>query len=120
MIGVLSQRAVNDLLASCRRIVGHFSHSCLAYSHLRETQQSLSLPQHRLIQDEPTRWNCSLYMMQQIIEQKIALVVYATEKSVIQLTSHQLDLAAKVVATLSLVEEVTKSISDSAAHNTIC
>jgi len=113
--GVLSQRAVNDLLASCRRIVGHFSHSCLAYSRLREIQESLNLPQHRLIQDEPTRWNSSLYMMQRILEQKAALAVYATEKSVIQLTSHQLDLAAKVVAVLSPIEEVTKSISADAA-----
>ena len=113
--GVLSQRAVNDLLASCRRIVGHFSHSCLAYSCLREIQQNLGLPQHRLIQDEPTRWNTSLYMMQRILEQKMALAVYATEKSIIQLTSHQLDLAAKVVAALSPVEEVTKSISADAA-----
>ena len=57
--GVLSQRAVNDLMASCRRIVGHFSHSCLAYSRLREIQENLGLPQHRLIQEEPTRWNQS-------------------------------------------------------------
>lgn len=113
--GVLSQRAVNDLLASCRRIVGHYSHSCLAYSRLREIQQNLGLPQHRLIQDEPTRWNSSLYMMNRILEQKMAIAVYATEKSVIQLTSHQLDLAAKVVAALSPIEEVTKSISADAA-----
>ena len=90
--GVLYQRAVNDLLASCRRIIGHFSHSCLVYSRLREIQENLGLPQHRLIQDEPTRWNSSLYMMQRILEQKMALAVYATEKSVIQLPSHQLDL----------------------------
>ena len=113
--GVLSQRAENDLLACCRRIVCHFSHSCLAYSHLREIQQNLGLSQHRLIQDEPTRWNSSLYMMKRILEQKAALAVYATERSVNQLTSHQLDLAAKVVAVLSPIEEVTKSISADAA-----
>ena len=53
--------------------------------------------------------------MQQILEQKIALAVYATEKLVIQITSHQLDLAAKVVAALSPIEKVTKSISADAA-----
>ena len=41
----------------------------------------------------------------------MAIAVDATEKSVIQLTSHQPDLAAKVVAVLSPIEELTKSIS---------
>ena len=36
--GVLSQRAVIDILSSCRKIVGHFRHSCLAYSRLRVIQ----------------------------------------------------------------------------------
>ena len=45
----------------------------------------------------------------------MALAVYATEKSVIQLSSHQLDLVTKVVTVLSPIEEVTKSISADAA-----
>ena len=59
---VLSQRAVNDLLAICRKIVGYFKHSSLAYSRLCEIQNNLSLPPHRLKQDEPTRWNLTLYV----------------------------------------------------------
>lgn len=93
--GVLSQRAVIDILSSCRKIVGHFRHSCLAYSRLRVIQENLGLPQHRLIQDEPTRWNSSLYMLQRILEQKMALAAYATEHMIIQLTSYQLELVAK-------------------------
>jgi len=58
-------------------------------------------------------------MMQRILEQKTALAVYATEKSVIQLTSHQLYLAAKVVAALSPIKEVTKSISADAAATSL-
>ena len=42
--GVLSQRAVIDILAICRNIVGHFKHSSLTYSHIREIQINLSLP----------------------------------------------------------------------------
>ncbi len=35
----VSQRAVTDtcILSTCRKIVGHFRHSCLAYSKLRAT-----------------------------------------------------------------------------------
>ena len=54
-------------------------------------------------------------MLQQIIEQKVALAAYATEYSIVQLTSHQLELATKVVSALSPIEEVTKSISADAA-----
>ena len=54
-------------------------------------------------------------MLQRIIEQKVALAAYGTEYSVVQLTSHQLELATKVVAALSPIEEVTKSISADAA-----
>ena len=39
--GVLSQRAVTGLLAACRKIVGHFKHSSLAYCRLKEIQQTL-------------------------------------------------------------------------------
>ena len=52
--GVLSQRAVIDTLAVWRQIVGHFKHSSLVYSRLKEIQQNLGLQQHHLKQDEPT------------------------------------------------------------------
>ena len=66
--GVLSQRAVIDVLATCRKIVGHFKHSTIAYSRLCSIQQCLDIPQHHLQQDIQTRWNSSLYMVQSVIE----------------------------------------------------
>ena len=113
--GILSQHAVNGLLVVCRKIVGHFKHSSVAYHRLKEFQQNLGLPQHCLKQDEPTRWNSSLYMIQSVIEQKVALAAYATEHGIAQLSAQQLDLANKVVAALLPVEEITKSISADAA-----
>ena len=90
--GVLNQRAVIDLLSICRGIVGHFKRSSLAYGKLHQIQASLNLPQHRLKQDEPTRWNSSLYMLQSIIEQKMAIAAYGSENnisSVCQKSWHQ-------------------------------
>ena len=52
---ILSHHAVNGLLAVCRIIVGHFKHSSVAYYHLKEIEESLEFPKHRLKQDEPTR-----------------------------------------------------------------
>ena len=113
--GVLSQRAVIDILAICRSIVGHFKHSSLAYSRLREIQQNLGLPQHRLKQDEPTRWNSTLYMLQSIAEQKMALAAYSSEFGLTQLSPYQLELVNRITAALTPVEEITKSVSAKAA-----
>ena len=33
--GVLSQRAVIDMLTTARKVVGHFQHSCQGYDHLK-------------------------------------------------------------------------------------
>ncbi|MCH9715790.1 MAG: hypothetical protein K0U52_01720 [Gammaproteobacteria bacterium] len=85
--GVLSQRAVLDVLAVCRRIVGHFKHSATACCAFQKIQQNLGIPQHTLKQDVPTRWNSSYYMLSSIIEQKMALSAYATENTLPVLTT---------------------------------
>ena len=54
-------------------------------------------------------------MLQRIIEQKVALATYATENFINQLTSYQLELVGKVIAVLSPIEEITKSILAEAA-----
>ena len=114
--GIFSQRAVTDLIAICRQIVGHFKRSPLAYDRLKSIQDRLQLKQHRLKQDVSTRWNSTLYMLQVILEQKMALAAYATEyEDVRQLTTNQLDLAGKVAKVLGCVEEITKSVSTDAA-----
>lgn len=114
--GILAQRYVQDVLAKCRRIVGHFRHSQLACSRLKEIQSQLHIPQHRLIQDVSTRWNSSLYMLQSIMSQKVALAAYSTENdSIPQITSHQYEIIDKVITALTPIEEITQSISSETA-----
>ena len=85
--GVLSQRVVSDLLAVCRSIVGHFRRSTVAYDKLKKIQQQLDIPEHNLKQDEPTRWNSSLYMLQSVVEQKCHLLLM--DQMVLSLFLHQ-------------------------------
>ena len=106
--GVLSQRIVTDLLATCRSIVGHFQRSTVAYDKLKQIQQQLDVTQHTLKRDEPTRWNSSLYMLQSIVEQKMCLAAYGSDSSIPVLT----DIANKVINVLLPVEEITKCISE--------
>ena len=94
-----------DLLSLCRGIVGHFKRSSLAYGKLHQIQESLGLPQHRVKQDEPTRWNSLLYMLHSIVEQKMAIAAYGSENDIFVLNQTQLDLANKIIKVLEPIEE---------------
>ena len=110
--GLLSQRAITDIIAICRSIVGHFHRSSTASHCLTKIQDSLKIPKHKLKQDVSTRWNSTLYMFQSIVEQKMALAAYCAENdSIQQLSTYQLVLIKKCVDILSPIEEVTRSIS---------
>ena len=111
--GVLPQRLVKDTVAVCRKIAGHFKHSPLAYSKLKDIQRSLSLPLHHFKHDEPTRWNSTLYMLMGVQEQKMALGAYSSDPShnITQLTANQLDIVSKTILALDPIEQITKSIS---------
>ena len=114
--GVLSQRMVIDTLAVSRKIVGRFKHSMLAYHLLDEIRERLDIAKHKLQQDEPTRWNSTLFMLESIYQQKMALAAYATEHGgITMLNNNQLDIARKIISTLKPVEEITKIISTSSA-----
>jgi len=78
---------------------------------LKNPQKNLGLPQHNLKQDEPMRWNSSLYLIQSIVEQKMAIAAYGTDGSIPVLIASQLDIAAKVINILKPIEEITKNIS---------
>ena len=113
--GLLTQRVVIDLLAVCRSIVGHFKHSSVACHKLARIQENLGLPQHTLKQDVSTRWNSTLYMIQSILEQKMALAAYAAENDIPQLTANQLEIARKLTLVLAPIEEITQAISKQTA-----
>ena len=50
-------------------------------------------------------------MVQSVLEQKMALAVYAVDNDINMLTPYQLDLANKIVEVLQSIEEITKAIS---------
>ena len=52
-----------------RKIIGHFKHSSLAYECLHTIQRQLNLPEHKLMQDEPTRWDSTYYMLNRMVPQ---------------------------------------------------
>lgn len=118
--GLFVQRVLNDIIAVCRSIVGHFHRSSVASHNLKRIQDSLNIPQHKLKSDVVMRWNSTLYMFESVLEQKMALAAYCAETSSIQqLTPYQLELMRKCVDILNPIEEITRSISSEMASISI-
>jgi hypothetical protein len=69
------------LTAVCRKVVGHFKHSVLATTALKEKQKQLNIKEHHLIQDVSTRWNSVFFMFERLQEQQWAVyaVLYDSE-----------------------------------------
>ena len=68
---------LSHLLSQCRFIVGHFSHSVLAKERLTKIQECIAdHPKRKLVQDVPTRWNSTYYMVERLVEQEKAIVSY--------------------------------------------
>ena len=50
--GVIAQRAVTDILTTCRKVVGHFKHSATAYNHFHEIQKRLGIATHKILRPD--------------------------------------------------------------------
>ena len=96
--GVLLQQSVVQLLSCARSLVGHYHRSNVALNTFRQIQAQLNLQQHVLIQDVPTMWNSSYYMLERLVEQKKAITASDTEcEPLTELRAQQWILAEKVV-----------------------
>ena len=77
-------------------VVGHYKHSNIALQSLLKIQGQLGLSPKRLIQDEPTRWNTTFYILQRLLDLKVAVTAAGAELDVpIELSSLNWILAEK-------------------------
>ncbi|XP_054261508.1 zinc finger BED domain-containing protein 4-like [Macrosteles quadrilineatus] len=116
--GLLNQRAIQNMSSSCRRLVGHFKHSAQACKMLKSAQQTLGIKQHKLVQDEPTRWNSTKHMMDRLLEQRRAIMYIVPDlKRPVELTNQDWELMASVVKLLKIFDDAT--FQSSSAQTTI-
>ena len=100
------------MLARCQKIVGHYKHSHLAVERLQDIQHQLDLPNHKLIQDEPTRWDSTYYMLECLVEQRRAISLYDTDfEFPDRLNSNEWQLSDKIVKLLEPMQRITKEFS---------
>ncbi|KAI7807099.1 hypothetical protein IRJ41_021492 [Triplophysa rosa] len=69
----LSNSGFANVLAKCRKIVGHFRHSAANTMELQAQQAALGQQQEPLIQDVPTRWNSTLEMIKRLNRNQAAI-----------------------------------------------
>ena len=105
------------MIARSKRVVTHFNHSALACDRLSKIQEDLNLPKKKLIQDVPTRWNSTFYLLQRLLEMKNAIVLYATEHDIQVPTTNEWRLMENVICLLQPFEEYryTKLLSSNNA-----
>jgi hypothetical protein len=110
--GLLAQRVVIDTTAVVRGLVGHFKHSSSATDRLHEIQNELQLPMHKLIQDVTTRWSSTFNMLERVLEQRRAIIVYGSDendKNVKLPTANQWQVIEKMVVLLRQFARLTES-----------
>lgn len=105
------QQGINNMIARCRRIVGHFAHSSSATEKLHAMQRQMQTPEHQLEQDVKTRWNSTYYMLERLFEQRQVLGSLATVVTFEGLSANDWNLVGVVLSLLKPFEEVTKIIS---------
>ena len=110
---------INRLASVARKTVGHFQHSSLAMTALKEKQQQLSVPQHHLIQDVATRWNSTYFMLERLHEQHWAIyaVLYDEQGTQSQyehlyLKEEQWKLIEQLVTALKPLQVVTTALCE--------
>lgn len=97
---------VSNCVSIARKMVGHFKHSQLAPSSLKD-QTQLGVKTTRRQQDTATRWNSTFYMLRILLEQKTALPE--------TLNVHQWALIENMLTILNSCEQLTYDISPATA-----
>lgn len=70
---IKSQRMVQNLLSIARKICERVHRSATAKEKLTELQRVHQLPENQLIQDVPSKWRTSFFMLERLVEQKKAV-----------------------------------------------
>nr|CAI5864400.1 unnamed protein product [Callosobruchus analis] len=112
--GVESQEWLLQLIAKLRKIATHFNHSLVAQAEFTKIQnERLSQSPLSVIQDYPTRWNSTFYMMERFSKLKDSLVLYLSENPIAMISTKDWMNIQKFVQLMQPFEEITRNLSSS-------
>uniref|UniRef100_A0A8B9H2A4 BED-type domain-containing protein n=1 Tax=Astyanax mexicanus TaxID=7994 RepID=A0A8B9H2A4_ASTMX len=123
-LNLASQKApklpkVERLLSRIRLVTTFFRRSTIASHQLKQKQDLLQLPKHRLITDVVTRWNSSYDMIERFLEQQpeicaalLSTEVRKSEKDVFTLSETDITCAEEVLKALKPMKDATLVMSE--------
>ena len=103
----LKHSSIEKAVWVARCLVEHFRRSELACTKLRQKQQQMGTPQHKLVQDISTRWNSTFYMISRLLEQRWPVTATLSDSTVTQRGKRYLDLKADQ---WNLLEELSTAL----------
>ena len=111
--GIKMSPGMQEMIKSAKAIVAFYNRSTKATERLKELQEQLSLPNHKLIKDCPTRWNSTYYMLQRLLEQKPAITVMCASSTGprVSLSASEWRMMKELVEILKPLEEATRELS---------
>lgn len=112
--GLMDNPKIKNIIKKAKQIVGSFKHSAKNTKLLKDCQRQLSLPVHRMITDEPTRWNSTLHMLRRLQEQKDAIILLSSKSDVTlaaELTNEDWKTLEYAVDILEMFEVATLQVS---------
>ena len=109
---IKSQRMVQNLLSTARKLCERVHRSPRAREKLAELQKEYELPQHQLIQDVPSKWSTSFHMLERLIEQKRAVNEVSIECNFRELIScDQWEVMQSVCHVLRPIDAASREMS---------
>lgn len=88
----LKQPQISKAVGAARCLVEHFKKSELASTALKNKQNQMGAPEHKLVQDVSTRWNSTYYMVSRLLEQRWPITATLSDPSITQRAKQSLDL----------------------------
>lgn len=106
-------KPVEDLVIKLKNMVQFFKKSTHAMAKLNCTQKQMGLPQLKLKQDVPTRWNSTYDMMVRVLSNKTPIMstLAILENNDFHISPEEWNVMEHVIKVLEIFDEITKEIS---------
>lgn len=103
---------IDKTIGAARSLVHHFKKSELASSKLKTKQKSMGVDNQQLLQDVPTRWNSTYYMVRRLLAQRWPVTAVLSDPDVTRRGKHYLDLKTSQWALLEELEVVLQPFEE--------
>ncbi|KAL0811816.1 hypothetical protein ABMA28_009244 [Loxostege sticticalis] len=107
---VLKAGDVTDVVNKIKNVVKHFKKSNVAWAKLKKYQEQAGTAPKRLLQEVPTRWNSTFYMLKRCLELKESLNSAMANLGLEMITVYEWQICKEATLMLEPCEEVTREL----------